>query len=159
MTFVFSNLFSPEDIEYLTQHPETIKAREDLEHSYKVRFSVPLTPSIRAALKYNLNLDLSNVDSVPMRWILGDTSPHKDAGPTEFEKTYLVYLTNSQGEFIIDNASYSITENTAFVFSEGLLHKTQSTGEEPRLLLGPMNEFGDPVGATIAYYTNYGTFK
>lgn len=155
MTFVFSNLFSPEDIEYLTQHAETIKARSELDQFDKVRFSVPLTPSIRAALKLNLNLDLSNVEAVPMRWIIGNTYPHKDSGPSDFENTYLIYLNNSPGEFIIDNASYSITENTAFVFRHGLLHETQNTGETPRLLLGPMNEHGDQVGVTIAYYTNY----
>ena len=155
MANVFLNVFSKEDIEYLTQHPETIKAKADIERINKVSFSVPLTPSIRAILMSKLGLDLAATDNVPMRWILGDTAPHKDAGPTAFENTYLVYLNNNPGEFIIDNVSHSIAENTAFVFSEGLLHKTQNAGLEPRLLLGPMNEHGDPVGATITYYTNY----
>jgi hypothetical protein len=38
------------------------------------------------------------------------------------------------------------------VFNEGLNHKTQATGNEARLLLGPMNEFAQPVGASVTFY-------
>ena len=155
MANIWLDLFSKEDVEYLTQHPETIKAKTDLETSNKVKFTLPLNPSIISTLKSKLGLDLSSVTEVPMRWIKGDTPPHKDAGPTAFENTYLVYLNNSPGEFIVDGSAYSITENTAFIFREGLLHETQNTLGQSRLLFGPMNEFGDPVGATITYYTNY----
>jgi len=37
------------------------------------------------------------------------------------------------------------------VFHEGLSHETQGT-EGPRLLLGPMNEFAEPVGFSLGYY-------
>jgi hypothetical protein len=69
----------------------------------------------------------------------------------------LIYLTNSEGSFTLEDTSYPITENTGFVFSEGLEHMTQGTGSEPRLLVGPMNEFAQPVGGTpgITYYANY----
>jgi len=40
-------------------------------------------------------------------------------------------------------------------FREGLFHKTVGTGSTPRLLLGPMNEFAEPVGLPITYYSNY----
>jgi hypothetical protein len=90
-----------------------------------------------------------------MRWIVGDTTPHIDTGASKFKHTYLVYLNDSEGEFIVDGVSYPIAANTAHVFSEGLEHKTQGTGSVPRLLLGPMNEFAEPVGATITYYSNY----
>jgi hypothetical protein len=72
-----------------------------------------------------------------------------------FNNNYLVYLNDNPGEFIVNDNSYSITKNTAYVFSEGLAHKTLNTGTEPRLLLGPMNEFAHPVGNGIMYYETF----
>ena len=48
----------------------------------------------------------------------------------------------------------SLTANTGFVFNEGLLHETQYTEYVPRLLLGPMNEFAQPVGFPLTYFSN-----
>jgi hypothetical protein len=91
-----------------------------------------------------------------MRWIQGDTAPHVDSGTSAFENTYLVYLTDSPGELILDDAIHPITANTAFVFHEGIRHETRGTGSVPRLLLGPMNEFGQSVGIPAAnYYSDY----
>jgi hypothetical protein len=155
---IISNLFSIDELQYLLELPEVIEARSkidpQLEHS-KIYFTIPLTDTIRTVLQERLGLDLSGISAIPMRWIKGDTPSHIDAGSTRFEKTYLVYLNNSLGELILGTDSYPITENTAYIFNEGIMHKTQNTGTTPRLLLGPMNEFVNPVGATITYYTNY----
>ena len=159
MTSVFSNLFSDEIIEYLAQLPEVNAAKEKLDAglpSSVVYFTIPVTEAIKTTLQSRLDLDVSNISEIPMRWIKGDTAPHIDNGSTKFENTYLAYINDSDGEFIIDNNSYPITANTAFKFNEGVLHRTQNTGLEPRLLLGPMNEFVNPVGAPrITYYDNY----
>jgi hypothetical protein len=65
----------------------------------------------------------------------------------------LLYLNDSPGEFIVDSQTYPIQANTGFIFDEGLSHETQRTEHIPRLLLGPMNELAEPVGATsISYY-------
>ena len=98
-------------------------------------------------------MDLSAVTTVPMKWIHGDTAAHIDTGAPH-TKTFLVYLNDSTGSLIIGDDSYSIKTNTAFVFDEGLLHKTVGAG--PRLLLGPMSERAEPVGGTIGltYYKN-----
>jgi len=51
--------------------------------------------------------------------------------------------------------SYPIQANTGFVFNEGLKHETKNTAGVARLLIGPMNEFAEPVGnpeVAIAYY-------
>lgn len=111
-----------------------------------------MTDTIRNALFDRFNLDLTNVTQIPMRWIKGDTLPHFDVGSTSFENTYLIYLNNSPGELILDTVSYPIIKNTGFMFNEGLLHETQNTGTIPRLLLGPMNELADPVGAPAVYH-------
>jgi len=159
MASVFYNVFSNEEIEYLTQLPEVSAAKDKLNSSNPsstVYFNVPLNETLRASLTNCFGLDFSNVSEIPMKWIKGDTNPHIDSGSTKFENTYLAYINDSDGEFIIDNDSYPITANTAFKFNEGVLHLTRNTGIEPRLLLGPMNEFVNPVGApNIYYYDNY----
>ena len=165
MTTIISNVFANDCIEYIIQSPEAVAAKDKLDISALssvVHFTIPITENIRNALlthlgHLGLNVSSTEITHLPMRWIIGDTVPHKDVGSTGFENTYLVYITNNSGEFIIDSNSYPITENTAFVFNEGILHKTQNTGSEPRLLLGPMNEFANSVGAgaNILYYDNY----
>ena len=154
---LFSNVLTQEDIEYLNNLPEVLEAKDRLSTTTVQYFKVSLNETIRSALVTKLGLNLSNVTHIPMRWIKGDTAPHIDRGVSEFENTYLVYLNNSEGNFTLENTSYPITENTGFVFSEGLEHKTEGTGSMPRLLLGPMNEFAQAVGGPsyIRYYANY----
>jgi len=139
MASIFKNVLSSEDIEYLNNLHEILAA-----NNYPSgRLSIEVTDSIRSALA-TLGLDLSSVNKIPMRWMKGDTAPHMDTGSKDFAKTFLIYLNDSTGEFILGNDSYPITANTAFVFNEGILHKT--VGTEPRLLMGPMSELADPVG-------------
>jgi hypothetical protein len=153
---LFNNVLSQEDLAYLTALPQVTAAREKL-NSYtssygQVYFSIPLTDSIRDALHARLGLDLSATSEIPMRWIKGDTAPHIDVGASQFENTYLMYVTDSPGELVLDDTPYPITQNTAFVFNEGISHKTQLTGATPRLLVGPMNEIAQPVGSPLAYF-------
>jgi len=157
MSSVFSSIFSNEEIQYLLQLPEVVSAKDRFGSSDKVQFTIALTDGIRTALQTRFGLDLSSVSEIPMRWIKGDTAAHVDRGSRTFENTYLVYLQDSEGEFILGTDSYPITANTGFVFSEGTMHKTLNTGTEPRLLIGPMNEFAGPVGTPtkIYYYTDY----
>jgi hypothetical protein len=75
-----------------------------------------------------------------------------DVGSSNFKNTYLLYLNDSPGKFIVDSQSYPIQTNTGFIFNEGLQHETLYTENIPRLLLGPMNEFAQPVGGYTAYY-------
>jgi len=101
---------------------------------------------VKVVLQERLGLDLHERATIPMRWIKGDTRPHIDTGSHAFDNTYLVYLTNSEGQLLVGENSYEMTENTAFVFPEQLRHETVDTGDVPRLLLGPMSETGSPVG-------------
>jgi len=155
MASKFENVLSPEDIEYINNLPEVLVAKNKLENSNKVYFSICLTDSIREALSQRFEIDFTGINELPMRWIKEDTLPHIDVGSSSFENTYLVYLNNNSGNFIVDDESYNITENTGFKFSEGLSHKTVNTGVEPRLLIGPMSEKAFAVGVTIfSYYAN-----
>lgn len=154
MTTRLSNVFSTEELEYLSQSQEVLDAKTKLNNSNVVYFTIPVTQTICDSIFSQFGLDISNVSEIPMRWIKGDTAPHIDVGSNNFEKTYLVYLNDNAGDFIIDEESYPISANTGFVFNEGLRHMTQNTGSEPRLLLGPMNEFVQPVGRSPIYYFN-----
>ena len=139
MASIFRDVLSLEDIQYLNNLPEVLEAKT----SASGRCSIELTDSIRSALAL-IGLNLSGVTTVPMRWMKGDTAPHMDKGSKEFANTFLVYLNDSTGEFVLGTNSYPITANTAFVFNEGISHRT--VGTTPRLLLGPMSELADPVG-------------
>ena len=156
MSFSYSNILSDEELQYLNNHPDVLAAKStlDAKSSGMVYFSVPLTESIRDTLQTRFNIVLS-ADSIPMRWIKGDTAPHIDVGASAFDNTYLLYLNDSPGHLVIDSHSYSIQANTGFVFNEGLSHETQHTENIPRLLIGPMNELAEPVGRAsgIFYYS------
>ena len=154
MTSIYSNLLSNEELHYLNNLPELLSAKATLDArpSGMVYFSVAVTDSIRHTLQSRFGLDITTGSSIPMRWIKGDTAPHVDVGSSNFQNTYLVYLNNSPGEIVIDSQSYPIEANTGFVFNEGLSHKTQGTESFSLLLLGPMNEFAQPVGFGVVYY-------
>jgi hypothetical protein len=146
-------IFSSEYLRHLVELPQVLAAKDRLTTN-QVYFTIPVTDTIRSALA-PLGLDLTQSE-IPMRWIKGDTPPHIDSGPSAFENTYLVYLTDSPGSFLLGDSSFPITANTAFVFTEGTKHATEGTGTVPRLLLGPMNEFAQAVGIpAITYYSNY----
>jgi hypothetical protein len=144
------NVFSESDIQYLLHLPEVVEARTRLRIT--VSFKIPVTETIRTALAQRLGLNLSSVTEIPMRWIKGDTPAHTDRGASAFEHTYLVYVNDSEGSFVLGTESFPIQANTAFVFNEGIMHKTEDTGLEPRLLVGPMNELAEPVGASVLFY-------
>lgn len=151
MTSIYTNVLSDEELHYLNNLPEVVAAKISLDSKSSgiIYFSVPITDSIRATLQSRFGLDLSTCTSIPMRWIKGDTVPHVDTGKSIFQNTYLLYLNDSPGKLIVDSNSYLIKANYGFVFNEGLSHETQSTENVPRLLLGPMNEFAEPVGVPV----------
>jgi hypothetical protein len=154
MPSISTNVLSLEELDYLNNRQEVLSAKSSLDSrsSGMVYFSVPITDSIRDSLQTRLGLELSVDSQIPMRWIKGDTRPHVDVGPSNFENTYLMYLNDSPGEFIIDSQSYPIETNTAIIFNEGVPHETLYTENVPRLLLGPMNEFAQPVGVAMGYF-------
>ena len=128
------HFFSSEDIALLMNDPAIALHKEK---PGKVHFSISLPETIQAKLNMN-------VATIPMTWVRGDTVEHVDQGDTPFDHTYLIYLTDSPGQFIVDGQSYPIEAGTAHIFSEGLSHSTLHAGE--RLLMGPMSEKGLPVG-------------
>lgn len=148
MVFSYEHIFSDEQLAYLSNLPATVRTRAAMnaKESGSINFSVPLTPSIKDTLRERLGLDLSSMNSIPMRWIKGDTQPHIDTGAASFQNTYLIYLTDSHGELVLGDEAHPILKGSAYVFSEELCHETVNTGPEPRLLLGPMSEAGLAVG-------------
>ena len=160
ITTKIENFLLPEDLIFFENSPEVASEKNKLEIMNKVYFSLALPNSIKESLSEKFGLDLTGIVKFPMTWIKGDTPHHIDIGSSNFKKTHVIYLNDSPGEFIVNDEPYPITKNTAYVFSNGLSHKTINTGTEPRLLLGPMNEFIHPVGAVTDFYYlfNYGNY-
>lgn len=130
----YENILNSEELQYILS---VSKNQENL-------FTINLPRHIKEKIEKVFEISLP--ENVPMRWILGDTKPHIDTSNENFQNTYLMYITDSIGELIINNKKYNITQGSGFVFPENTLHETLNTGTEKRLLLGPINEKGIRVG-------------
>jgi len=150
------NILSSNEITELLNNPIVKTIKEGLSETQPViKFSISVPDIIKAKLENSLSIDLSQIETIPMRWIKGDTLPHIDRGEKHFNNTYLIYLTDSIGDLIIDGQTYPITAGDAHIFSEGLAHSTINTGNSERLMIGPMSESGFGVGFAIyVYYFN-----
>lgn len=157
MTSTYTDVFTDEEIAAITSFDSVIKAEEEIlsKPASSVKFTAVLPDSIKETLKTKLGLDLFSVSDVPMRFIKGDSKPHVDKGESAFENTYIIYLTDSEGEFIIGDQTFEIKKGNAYVFPEGLTHETRGTNDTVRLAIGPMSESGFPVGGNVTYYLTY----
>ena len=148
------NLLSSSEIADILNNHTVITNKAKLSSQPKVDFFIELSVEIKAKLESGFGIPLQQMTSIPMRWIKGDTPPHIDRGANDFNNTYLMYLTDSIGNLIIDTQSYPINAGDAYIFNEGLSHSTINTGDSERLMIGPMSELGFHVGAayTILYF-------
>ncbi len=139
-----------DDIDYILRLPEVIHAKEKIDrlsnNNGQIDFSIDMPTYLKKQIGNKMGINLAKMETIPMRWIKGDTPPHNDKCIKDFANTYLAYLTDSKGRFIVDGNVYAISKGNAYIFSEGLRHETSGTGLEPRLLLGPMSEDGTLVG-------------
>lgn len=146
------NILLQNEIEVILNHPVVKMNKEKLSTMTKVDFFIDLNIP---KLKTDLGIELT---SIPMRWIKGDTPPHKDKGESPFTKTHLIYVTDSPGSLILDEQSYPIRAGDAHVFNEGIEHSTVNTGDNARLMIGPMSEMGKHVGGSpsigIVFFNN-----
>ena len=140
---------SEDDISYLLSLPEVTEAKEKVEmlsSNGHINFSIQIPHELKEKIGSQMGINLTGMETIPMRWIKGDTPAHSDVCIKAFDKTYLAYLTDSEGSLVVDGDAYAIAKGNAYVFSEGLMHETTGTGIQPRLLLGPMSEEGIYVG-------------
>ena len=154
---MISTILSSTEINELLNNPIVQQEKDYLSETNKeVKFEIALPDIIKAKIENSLSIDLSQVITLPMRWVKGDTLPHIDKGERAFNKTYLIYLTDSIGNLIIDDNYYPITAGYAHIFDEGLEHYTINTENSERLMIGPMSETGFRVGASpsILYFNN-----
>ena len=147
------NLLSSNEIADILNNHLVITNKAKLSSQTKVDFFIELPVEIKAKLESGFGIPMT---SIPMRWIKGDTPEHVDKGIHDFNNTSLMYLTDSVGNLIIDGQSYPINAGDAYVFNEGLSHSTINTGDNERLMIGPMSELGFHVGAsfTVIYFNN-----
>jgi carbonic anhydrase len=150
-TKVLHNLLSEDDIRFLLDNPDVISSKGKLSSQSKVDVSIHLPDSLKKKLEVGLNISLT--DRVPLRWIKGNTTAHTDKGQSHFNRTHIVYLTNSAGNLVIDNQTYTMNAGDGYVFNEGLVHYTTNSEHSERLMIGPMSESGFGVGGTIVPIT------
>lgn len=150
------NILSHNEINDILNNSIVQSNKENLSNLKQVDFNIELTDAIKNKLENGLNINLTHITSIPMRWIKGDIPSHSDKGENNFSNTYLLYLTDSIGNLIIDGQSYPIKAGDAYIFNEGLEHSTINTGTSERLMIGPMSETGFRVGVPvdIYYYNN-----
>lgn len=150
------NVLSPNEITDILNNSIVQTNKDKLSTQPKVDFSIELPDAIKTKLETGLGINLAQFASIPMRWIKGDTPPHMDTGENNFNNTYLLYLTDSIGNLIIDGQSYPIVAGDAHIFNEGLAHSTINTGDSERLMIGPMSETGFQVGGApfMLYFDN-----
>ena len=150
------NLLSSNEIADILNNPIVQTNKDKLSTQSKADFSIELPDAIKTKLETGFGINLAQFASIPMRWIKGDTPPHIDRGENHFNNTYLLYLTDSIGNLIIDGQSYSIVAGDAHIFNEGLAHSTINTEDSERLMIGPMSETGFQVGdpPKMLYFDN-----
>jgi hypothetical protein len=150
------NLLSSNEIADILNNPIVQTNKDKLSTQSKADFSIELPDAIKTKLETGFGINLAQFASIPMRWIKGDTPPHMDTGENNFNNTYLLYLTDSIGNLIIDGQSYPISAGDAHIFNEGLAHSTIHTGDSERLMIGPMSETGFHVGGAplMLYFDN-----
>ena len=150
------NVLSSNEIADILNAPIVKTNKDKLSTQTKADFSIELPDAIKTKLETGFGINLAQIASIPMRWIKGDTPPHMDKGENQFNNTYLLYLTDSIGNLIIDGQSHPISAGDAHIFNEGLAHSTINTGDSERLMIGPMSETGFRVGEapSIVYFNN-----
>ena len=153
--YVLPSILSSSEIAEILNQSDVITNREKLSTQNVVKFAITLPSLIKTKLQNSLSINLSHLSTIPMRWIIGNTSPHIDKGDSNFNTSYLIYLTDSIGTLIIDEINYSIVAGNAHIFSEGLEHSTINTENNMRLMIGPISENGIGVGGpTVIYFDN-----
>ena len=143
MTQIYKSILSDIEIQEILSCPETIQAKTSIDNksSRCVPFDIRLTNKIKTILLDKMGINLTG-DRLPMCWLAGDSPQHVDKGLERFENTYLIYLTDSNGKFIINDVPHPILKGCGFSFNEGNPHETIDTGNTPRLLLGAISEKG-----------------
>jgi hypothetical protein len=146
----FTNVLNDVDISLVLQNETVTTVLSS--GATKTRFRLALPDTIKEKLKSGLGLDLFSVPEVPMMYIRGDMEPHVDSGVSDFKNTYLVYLTDSGGKFVVGDVEHDIKKGCGFVFQRGLSHGTTGTEGEGRLMIGPLSDIGLEVGGPSVYY-------
>jgi len=156
---IIHNILSSNEIIEILDNEDVIINKEKLSNTDKVSFSIQVSAGIKTKLENSFGIDLSQLSSIPMRWVRGDTPIHIDKGTDLFNNTYLVYLTDSIGNLVVDGNSYPINAGNGHIFSEGLQHYTSNNGNTERLLIGPISENGFQVGLAPLVSFTMNTFS
>lgn len=142
--YPIEGILTESDVYLLRHDVAVITALHTLKNgtTNEIRFTTDLPYPVKESLKKRMGLDLYGIEDIPMRWMRGDMPPQTDTHVNPSRNTYIVYLTDSEGELFVDGTAVRIRKGTGVIFRQGLVHETRGTGNTPRLLLGPINDHG-----------------
>ena len=82
MTSNYNNVLTNKDIDYILNLPEVIDSKYMIDNKINgfVNFNIKLNNLIKQNIYNKIGLNLFNCESIPMKWIKGDTMPHIDKG-------------------------------------------------------------------------------
>ena len=142
-----TDVFTAAELRAIVTHPLVLSNKHVLEQASaginQVDFELPLTASMQEKIAAAFELPSLSRDTFPLRFVRGDLASHVD---TSDSSTYLLYLTDGDGELVIGDEAFAMRSNRGYVFSQGTPHHTRRTLGSYRLLLGPMNSRGLAVG-------------
>ena len=146
--YPIEGILTESDVYLLVHDIAVITALHTLKNgtTNEIRFTTDLPYPVKESLKKRMGLDLYGIEDIPMRWMRGDMPPQTDQYANASRNTYIVYLTDSEGDLFVDGTAVPIRKGTGVIFRQGLVHETRGTGNTPRLLLGPMG--GHPAPPT-----------
>lgn len=150
---LINNVLSNQELTNILSNIDVINNYNKLieKKTNKILFYIDLTTNLKLELESKFNLTLTQ-QKIPLCWFNGDTEAHIDRqiNNTNFDYTYIIYLSQNAGTMVIDNTNYEINYNSGFKFYKDSIHATINTN--PRLTIGPMNINSNPVGMNFIQY-------
>lgn len=143
MLRVLDNVLSESELESILHHETVLKNKKtDIKRS---NFGFHLDPSLIEKLNKTLDIELDPSKELPMVWIKGNTLKHYDRDMNGKKwKSYVIYLTNNEGKFIVQNKKHDIKKGRCFIMEEGLIHETKETDDNLKLSI-VINRYGDEL--------------
>lgn len=116
----------------------------------QTQFSVLAADLPSSVLQKIRDMGIAVQEWLPFTIIYGDFAQHVDSSEdgVVFNQTTIFYLTDNEGDFMVEGVSYKLNAGDVISFGYGVEHGTNgSDAANGRLMIGPMNELGERVGA------------
>jgi hypothetical protein len=143
MLRVLDNVLSESELESILHHETVLKNKKtDIKRS---NFGFHLDSALIEKLNKTLDIELDPSKELPLVWIKGNTLKHYDRDMNGKKwKSYVIYLTNNEGKFIVQNKKHDIKKGRCFIMEEGVIHETKESDDNLKLSI-VINRYGDEL--------------